>query len=117
VAQQFELPDAVARVPLLGAVGPLQFEVMQYRLETEYSADCRVETAPWQFARWVLKDDAPFFDRPEVMLPSGCTLARDSFGFWVVLLPSSWTIAYLEEKNATLTFTATPPYAPPALEA
>jgi hypothetical protein len=51
------------------------------------------------------------------MLPSGCTLARDSFGFWVVLLPSSWTIAYLEEKNASLTFTATPPYAPPALEA
>ena len=117
VAQQFELPDAVARVPLLGAVGPLQFEVMQYRLETEYSADCRVETAPWQFARWALKEEAPFLDRPDVMLPSGCTLARDSFGFWVVLLPSSWTIAYLEEKNSTLTFTATPPYAPPALEA
>jgi peptide chain release factor 3 len=117
VAQQFELPDAVARVPLLGAVGPLQFEVMQYRLETEYSADCRVETAPWQFARWVLKEGAPFLDRPDVMLPSGCTLARDSFGFWVVLLPSSWTIGYLEEKNSTLTFTATPPHSPPALDA
>jgi len=75
-----------------------------------------VETAPWQFARWILKEGSPFLERPEIMLPSGCTLARDSFGFWVVLLPSSWTIGYLEEKNADLTFTAAPPHAPPITE-
>ncbi len=112
VAQQFELPDAVQRVPLLGAVGPLQFEVMQYRLETEYSADCRVESAPWQFARWPQKDGTPLASRPELLLPSGCTLAQDASGFWVVLLPSSWTIGYLEEKNSAFTFSAEPP--PPA---
>jgi peptide chain release factor 3 len=112
VAQQFELPDAVQRVPLLGAVGPLQFEVMQYRLETEYSADCRVESAPWQFARWPQKDGTPLTSRPELLLPSGCVLAQDASGFWVVLLPSSWTIGYLEEKNSAFTFSAEPP--PPA---
>jgi peptide chain release factor 3 len=112
VAQQFELPDSLQRVPLLGAVGPLQFEVMQYRLETEYSADCRVETASWQFARWPLRDSQPVSERPEILLPSGCTLAKDNFGFWVVLLPSTWTIGYLEEKNASFRFTATPPMAP-----
>lgn len=115
VAQQFELPDSLQRVPLLGAVGPLQFEVMQYRLETEYSADCRVESAPWQFARWVLQEDQPVMDRPDVMLPSGCSLAKDASGFWVVLLPSAWTIGYLEEKNTSLRFTATPPPAPAAI--
>jgi peptide chain release factor 3 len=112
VAQQFELPDAVQRVPLLGAVGPLQFEVMQYRLETEYSADCRVESAPWQFARWPLKDGTPLTSRPELLLPSGCVLAQDASGFWVVLLPSSWTIGYLEEKNSAFSFSSEPP--PPA---
>ena len=112
VAQQFELPDAVQRVPLLGAVGPLQFEVMQYRLETEYSADCRVESAPWQFARWPMKEGAPLTSRPELLLPSGCTLAHDASGFWVVLLPSSWTIGYLEEKNSAFSFSSEPP--PPA---
>ena len=112
VAQQFELPDSIQRVPLLGAVGPLQFEVMQYRLETEYSADCRVETAPWQFARWPLVDGAPLTERPELLLPSGCAMAKDPSGFWVVLLPSSWTIGYLEEKNPTHSFRAEPPSPP-----
>ena len=112
VAQQFELPDSVQRVPLLGAVGPLQFEVMQYRLETEYSADCRVETAPWQFARWPHIDGAPLTERPELLLPSGCMLAKDASGFWVVLLPSSWTIGYLEEKNPAHSFGAEPPSPP-----
>jgi peptide chain release factor 3 len=112
VAQQFELPDSVQRVPLLGAVGPLQFEVMQYRLETEYSADCRVESAPWQFARWPLVDGAPLTERPELLLPSGCAMAKDASGFWVVLLPSSWTIGYLEEKNPAYSFGAEPPSPP-----
>ena len=29
-------------VPLLGAVGPLQFEVVQFRLESEYGAESRL---------------------------------------------------------------------------
>ena len=108
VAQQFELPDSAQRVPLLGAVGPLQFEVMQYRLETEYSAECRVESAPWQFARWPLHNAKPLAERPDLLLPSGSALAKDSSGFWVVLLPSAWTVGYLEEKNPGLAFTSEP---------
>ncbi len=112
VAQQFELPDAVQRVPLLGAVGPLQFEVLQYRLETEYSAECRVESAPWQFARWAMRDGEPLLERPDILLPSGCALSKDASGFWVVLLPSQWTIGYLEEKNPAFAFQDHPPAAP-----
>ena len=114
VAQQFELPDAVQRVPLLGAVGPLQFEVLQYRLETEYSAECRVESAPWQFARWAMHDGDPLTERPDLLLPSGCSLAKDASGFWVVLLPSQWTIGYLEEKNPGFSFQEQPPDSPRA---
>ena len=113
VAQAFELADSLQRVPLLGAVGPLQFEVMQYRLESEYSADCRVEPAAWQYVRWPLDKDtgAPITERPDLMLPTGCALARDAFGQWVALLPSAWTAAYLEEKNPGFAFIATPPSA------
>ena len=42
-----------AQVPLLGAVGPLQFEVLQYRLEGEYAAETRLEPANWSLARWL----------------------------------------------------------------
>ena len=86
---------------------------MQYRLESEYSAECRVESAAWQFVRWPLDKvtGAPLTERPDLMLPTGCTLARDAFGQWVVLLPSSWTAAYLEEKNSAFAFLPTPPSA------
>ena len=47
VVQQFLTTNAVQRVPLLGAVGPLQFEVVQFRLESEYGAESRLESAPW----------------------------------------------------------------------
>src|SRR4051812_26466500 len=53
VAQAYELPDSLQRVPLLGAVGPLQFDVLKYRLESEYGADCRLESAPWTIVRWI----------------------------------------------------------------
>ncbi len=114
VAQSFELPDSLQRVPLLGAVGPLQFEVMQYRLESEYSADCRVESASWQFIRWPLDKTtrAPITERPQIMLPTGCALGLDAFGQWVVFLPSSWTAAYLEEKNPDYAFISAPPSVP-----
>ena len=113
VAQAFELPDSLQRVPLLGAVGPLQFEVMQYRLENEYSADCRVESAPWQFIRWVLDKEtrAQLRERPDILLPTGCVPARDTSGQWAVLLPSAWTAGYLEEKNPGVSFSPTPPAA------
>jgi peptide chain release factor 3 len=53
VVQSFDQPDALGKVPLLGAVGPLQFDVLQYRLESEYGAKSRMETAPWSQIRWV----------------------------------------------------------------
>ena len=43
VIQIFHLRNAGQRVPLLAAVGPLQFEVVQYRLESEYGAPSRLE--------------------------------------------------------------------------
>jgi peptide chain release factor 3 len=116
VAQSFDLPDAVMKVPLLGAVGPLQFEVMQYRMEAEYNAECRLEPAPWNLARWVVSKETakPPTGRPALILPTGAVMACDSFGLWAVLLPNQWTAAYLEEKNPDWQFPVLPPNAPAA---
>ena len=38
VIQVLHLKDTASKTPLLAAVGPLQFEVVQYRLESEYGA-------------------------------------------------------------------------------
>lgn len=41
---------------LLGAVGQLQFEVVQHRLRTEYDCDVRLESCPYTGARWITAD-------------------------------------------------------------
>jgi peptide chain release factor 3 len=41
---------------LLGAVGQLQFEVVQHRLRTEYDCDVRLEGCPYTGARWITAD-------------------------------------------------------------
>ena len=116
VAQSYELADSPVRVPLLGAVGSLQFDVLQYRLETEYGAPTRLETASWNIARWV-RERSPAGTspsgaepkRPKLLLPTGSTLAKDMRGEWVVLLPNDWTARYFEEKNADVEVLSLPP--------
>jgi peptide chain release factor 3 len=41
---------------LLGAVGQLQFEVVQHRLKGEYDADIRLESSQYVGARWITAD-------------------------------------------------------------
>jgi peptide chain release factor 3 len=99
LAQTFTLENAAQPLPLLGAVGPLQFEVLKYRLETEYGADCRFESAGWQSALWLrfLGEPPSALARP--LLPTGVVLARDATAALVALLPNAWSVKYFQEKN------------------
>ncbi len=113
VAQLYELPDSLVRTPLLGAVGVLQFDVLQYRLQTEYGAPSRLETAPWSIARWVVPTDPTKKEagRPKLTIPTGGTLARDMHGAWVVLLPNAWSARYFAENNPDVEVLPLPPQA------
>ncbi len=95
VVQCYEIPDSMRKVPLLAAVGPLQFEIVQYRLEAEYGAASKVELAPWTVTRWI---DPEFGDK-ELMLPTNVKLALDGQGRRVVLLPDEWALRYFTDRN------------------
>jgi len=101
VASEFTLLDSTgSQVPLLGAVGPLQFEVLQYRLEGEYAAETRIEQANWSLARWLKpKEGDPFAPDSRPSLSLGTALARDSNGWLVALLPSEWALKTFADKN------------------
>jgi peptide chain release factor 3 len=88
-----------AYVPLLGAVGPLQFEVLQHRLQGEYDAETRIESASWSFARWMRKKDGESGpdDLPELSMD--VKLVRDFHGHLVALIPSEWLLGTFTEKN------------------
>src|SRR5512133_3681145 len=58
--QLYRPPEGRTGDLILGALGQLQFEVVKYRLESEYGAEVRLEGVPWQLARWVSRvDGAP----------------------------------------------------------
>ena len=103
VAQSYDVHGSAQRVPLLGAVGPLQFEVLKARLESEYKVDCRLEQSPWTVVQWLrekgAEEGAATRDAPDVLLPSGGTLARDQEDQWVVLLPAQYLVSILHERN------------------
>lgn len=101
VASEFKLLDAgPVQIPLLGAVGPLQFEVLQHRLENEYAAETRLENADWSIARWLKpKEGDPLAPDARPSLSLGTVLARDSNGWLVALLPSEWALKTFADKN------------------
>ena len=98
VIQVFNLLDAPGTAPVLGAVGQLQFEVVQYRLKTEYNAESLLETAPYTHVRWF----APGTRKEQLgdlFLGTGVKLATDIAGDLVILFPTEWGISYFKEKN------------------
>ena len=75
------------REPLLAAVGPLQFEVVQYRLQSEYGAEARVQMTNWKIIKWLHN----YTDDPKKLkLPSEAMLAKDMDGQLVVLFTGDW---------------------------
>jgi peptide chain release factor 3 len=98
VIQILHLRDTVVKVPLLAAVGPLQFEVVQYRLESEYGAASRLEAASWTVVRW-LPARTTEEELEALQLPTGSKLAFDSDNKPVALFPNEWSMNYFAQTN------------------
>ena len=101
VVQALEVRGSLEKVPLLAAVGPLQFEVVQHRLTNEYNAESRLENAPWSAMRWL--NPGITEERYEDMtLPTGAKIAYDRMEQAVVLFTDEWSIDYFIDKNKSL---------------
>ncbi len=107
IVQAFQVKGHQSAVPLLGAVGPLQFEVLQYRLKEEYGAESNMEAAPWKLLRWLR---LPADDRSmEEIIPQGAALASDDIGRQVVLFPTDWSLKYFAGNNPSIQLFDSPP--------
>jgi peptide chain release factor 3 len=108
VVQSFSPRHAPPGSTLLAAVGPLQFEVVQYRLKSEYGAESRLETAPWQILKWL--SPHPSLKNPSsLILASGVSLGLDTHERPIVFFPNDWTQRYFLEKNPELKLHDLPP--------
>jgi peptide chain release factor 3 len=85
---------------ILAAVGQLQFDVVQFRLETEYNAPSRVQWLPYKHARWYHSNDGS----TTIKSPYGSKLVVDSFGSDAILLQSEWDARTLARENPGFVF-------------
>jgi peptide chain release factor 3 len=87
--------------PVLAAVGALQFEVVKYRLESEYGVKTVMSTLPYSLARRV-QGEAEQVRRAQ--FPSNAKLVEDWDGHPVALFESEWSLRLAEEWNPKLRF-------------
>jgi peptide chain release factor 3 len=107
VIQALYLRNSSVKTPLLAAVGPLQFEVVQFRLESEYGAESRLEAAPWSVVRW-LPTDIKEEELDVLSLPTGARLAYDIGKNPVILFQNEWSANYFNETNKNTPLSALP---------
>lgn len=96
VAQLFTLEMNGRKV--IGTVGALQYEVIQYRLEHEYGAKCSYETFPAYKACWVEPTDPKSEEFLEFMRVKQKFMAKDKYGQLVFLADSEFSIQMTQQK-------------------
>jgi peptide chain release factor 3 len=90
---------------VVGAVGVLQFELVAFRLEDEYKAECIWEDASIHTARWVQCDDEKKL--AEFRVKNVDNLAVDGGGYLTYLAPSRVNLQLAEERWPDVTFSKT----------
>lgn len=98
--------DEAKRDPILGAVGQLQFEVVQYRLQSEYGVETVLELLPYTVARWVV-------DGWEALEAAGrlfnTLLVKDNRELPVLLFKNLWNLQQVESDCPKLKLSAIAP--------
>ena len=100
VAQLF-ISQATSR-KIIGTVGPLQFDVIQFRLKHEYSASCRFEPLKLFKACWIESFSKEQLD--DFKLRKSQNMAYDKWGRDVFLAESEYSLQMAQEKFPGLKF-------------
>ena len=87
---------------LIGTVGALQFDVIQYRLLHEYGASVQFEPVNLYKACWISAEKDT--DLQAFLQRRKRDLAKDKSGKWVYLAESPWALKLLQENNPEITF-------------
>ncbi len=98
--------DESKRDPILAAVGQLQFEVVQFRLQNEYNVETLLDPLPYSVARWVtggwdaLNKVGRLFNTVAI---------KDSYGRPVLLFRNEWNCQQVEGEHPELKLSKTAP--------
>ena len=107
--QVFRQPHLGDLDAVVGAVGILQFEVLQHRLENEYKVKVNLRQLNFKHARWV---DGEPFDEDAFNRQDYTKVLRDRDDLPIVLFRNDWALNYCSQQNPKLRFLPNPPGTP-----
>ncbi|MBD1906898.1 peptide chain release factor 3 [Funiculus sociatus GB2-A5] len=91
--------DDAKRDPILAAVGQLQFEVVQFRMQNEYGVETLLELLPYSVARWV---DGGWEALQKVGRLFNTVTVKDSWGRPVLLFRNEWNCQQVQADHPEL---------------
>lgn len=91
--------DDFKREPILAAVGQLQFDVVQFRMLSEYGVETQVELLPYSVARWV-KNGWDAVEKAGRLF--NCITVKDNWNRPVLLFKNEWNLNQIIEDHPEL---------------
>ena len=101
--QIFKTPYTGMEEVIVGVVGTLQFDVLEYRLKNEYNVELYMEGLPYEYLRWIQREsEEPLKEEDLILGTDVAKLVEDYKGKQLLLFGSQWAIGWTEEHNKGL---------------
>jgi len=97
--QIFREPGGGMEEVIVGVVGTLQFEVLEYRLRNEYGVEIRTAPLPYRQLRWITRSN---IDPKALNISSDTKRVEDIRGNPLLLFTNNWNITWATEHNEGL---------------
>jgi peptide chain release factor 3 len=81
---------------IVGVVGVLQLEVLEYRMRNEYNVDIKMETLPFKYVRWI---ESSNIDVERLSITSDTKIVKDLKDRNILLFQSDWAISWALDHN------------------
>ncbi len=88
---------------IVGVVGVLQFDVLKFRLESEYNVEIRLESLPYEHIRWIENKEA--VDVDALSGTSDMKKVIDMKGNPLLLFVNAWSVGMTLDRNKGLVLT------------
>lgn len=85
---------------IVGVVGELQFDVLVYRLRSEYNVEVKMDKLPYEYIRWI--ENKNEVDVAHIQGTSDMKRIRDLKDNPLLLFVNSWSVGMVEERNPGL---------------
>ena len=106
--QLFEQPGAGTESYIVGTVGTLQFEVLVYRMKSEYGVDVLLTMQPFEVARWLAYENGAAVTPASLKGADRGMFVTDRRSRPVLLVNNEWALGWIRDNNPELLLNPVP---------